>query len=194
MTYCKRLLTPLLTSLTMALVLSPAYADMSLDNSHSTLKFVSIKKGSVAEAHSINKLSGSLSDKGELKISLDLSSVDTKIDIRNERMKKHLFEIDKFATATITAKLTGLPTADGISQLSAEATLDLHGVSKPIKVEVSLVKSGDQLMVASTRPVIINAADYGLEGGIAMLQKLAKLPSIATAVPVNFVLVFSATK
>ena len=187
----KRLLLPILSSLIITFATSIAYAGLSLDNTYSTVKFVSIKKGTVAEAHSINKISGSLSDEGELKISLDLSSVDTKIDIRNERMKKHLFDIEKFATATITATITDLPTVDGISRLSTDATLDIHGVSKPIKVDVTLMKSGDQLMVASTNPVIINAADYGMDGGIAMLQKLAKLPSIATAVPVSFVLVFS---
>ncbi len=191
MTYFKQQLLSILTSLAFVLTISPVYADMSLDNTQSTVKFVSIKKGSAAEVHSINKLSGSLSDEGELKLALDLSSVDTKIDIRNDRMKKYLFEIEKFATATITAKLDNLPVVDGISQISADAILGLHGVSKTIKVDVTLMKSGDQLMVANNSPVIINTADYGMDSGVAMLQKLAKLPSIATAVPVNFVLVFS---
>ncbi len=75
--------------------------------------------------------------------------------------------------------------------LKAPLQLSLHGMVKNVDFEAVVVKLGDKLVVTSAKPIIIKAADYGLEGGIAMLQKLAKLPSIATAVPVNFVLTFS---
>ena len=170
---------------------SAVFADMRLNSDQSTVSFISVKKGAVSEAHTFKKLSGVLTDSGELKLSLDLASVDTKIEIRDDRMRKHLFETEKFSTATITAQLTDLPTKPGITNISTEATLDLHGVSKRIQVEVVVFKTADELMAANTSPVIINAVDYGMEGGIAMLQKLAKLPSIAPTVPVSFVLVFT---
>ena len=170
MTLTKRTLLPFLSAL--AMIFSPlTYADMSLDSDQSVINFVSVKKGTVAETHTINKSSGTLTDKGELKISLDLSSVDTKIEVRDQRMKEHLFETLKFANATISANLGELSTSDGISQVKTEATLELHGVLKPIKVEVMVMRSGDTLMAASTQPILITAADYGLEGGVAILQK-----------------------
>ena len=190
MNFSKRILLSI-SSLLLAVATNSAYADMSLVSEQSTVNFVSVKKGTIAEAHTINKISGSLSDTGELKISLDLSSVDTKIEIRDQRMKDYLFETSKFATATITASLGKIPTQDGIKQVSGEAKLNLHGVSKVIKVDVSVMKSGNKLMAVSRLPIIIKADDFKLTAGIAKLQELAKLPSIATAVPVSFVLIFN---
>ena len=185
----KHILLPILTST--ALLFGPlAYADMALDSDNSTLSFVSVKKGSVAEAHKIKKLSGSLSKSGELKVVLDLSSVDTKVEIRDTRMKEFLFETGKFAEATLTAKIEGIP-EDGVKKISTEATLDLHGVSHKVKVNAVVLKVGNKLIASSSTPIIINAADFKLDGGIAKLQELAKLPSIAVAVPVSFTLVFS---
>lgn len=185
----KHILLPIIAS-TALLFGQLAYADMTLDNDNSTLSFVSVKKGSAAEVHTIKKLSGSLSDTGELKVVLDLSSVDTKIEVRDGRMKVFLFETDKFSEATLTAKLESMP-EDGIKQISTEATLDLHGVSQVIKVNSTVLRTGDKLIVTSSTPIIINAADFKLDSGISKLQELAKLPSIAVAVPVNFTLVFS---
>ncbi|MCK5725320.1 MAG: YceI family protein [Thiotrichaceae bacterium] len=190
MIFSRNKLSSFLLTLVLAMALSTAYADSLLDESHSSISFVSVKKGTVAEVNIIKKMSGTLSDKGELKVVLDLTSVDSKIVVRDERMVKHLFETDKFATATITATIE-LPTEEGMSKLSAEGTLDLHGVSKPIKVDVMVVKTGDKLLATSLSPIIIKAEDFGMVKGVAMLQALAKLPSIATAVPVNFVLVFA---
>jgi len=53
------------------------------------------------------------------------------------------------------------------------------------------MKTGDKLLAASTTPIIINAADFKMEEGVAKLQALAKLPSVATAVPVSFILSFT---
>lgn len=168
-----------------------AMGDMKLDNSLSALSFVSIKKGTVGEAHTIKNLSGSLSAAGNINVVLDLASVNTKIEIRDERMKKHLFETDKNPSATITAKVGDKVSVVGVSLVEGEVSINLHGVTQKVAVSVAVVNTGDKVVITSTKPIIIKAADYGLEGGVAMLQKLAKLPSIATAVPVNFVLTFS---
>ena len=166
-----------------------AMGGMTLDNALSSLSFVSVKKGTAGEAHTIDKLSGSLSAEGDLLVTLDLSSVNTKIDIRNERMQKHLFETGKNPTATVSAKIGKV--SDGVSRVKGGVELNLHGVKKNVDFEAIAVMSGGKLVVSSAKPIIIKASDYGMEGGVAMLQKLAKLPSIATAVPVSFVLTFS---
>ena len=168
---------------------SVSFADMTLDKKHSNVSFVSVKKGAVAEGHRIKDLSGSLTDKGALKVTLDLTSIDTKIEIRDQRAKEFLFETSKFAEATLTANLEAI--ADGVSNISTEAELSLHGVSQKIKVEVTVIKAGDKLLATSTMPIIIKASDYKMEGGVKKLQELAKLPSVATSIPVSFVLTFS---
>jgi len=167
-----------------------SFANMTLDGENSSLSFVSIKKGTAAEAHTIPKLSGSLSSEGDLKVVLDLKSVDTAIPIRDERMNKVLFETETHPDATLTAKIPDDLSADGVKAIETEARLEMHGVSKKIKVAVTVVRTGDQLVASSTKPILISAADFKLDGGITKLQELAKLPSIALAVPVSFVLVF----
>jgi len=164
---------------------------MTLDNSLSSLSFVSVKKGTVGEVHTIDKLSGSLSNDGNLVVKLDLSSVNTGIDIRNERMLEHLFETKNNPIATISAKISGGRPANGVSTITGTLNLDLHGIKKDIDFNVVAVKSGDNLVVSSAKPIIIQASDFKLVAGIQKLQELAKLPSIATAIPVNFILVFT---
>jgi len=164
---------------------------MQLDENMSNLSFTSIKKGTVAEAHSIPKLTGSLSDKGELKISMFLASVETNIPIRNTRMNRHVFDSENNPVATITANVAGkVPTSAGVAMVETEGELTLRGVTKKIMVNVMVAHTGKELVVSSSKPVIIKASDYGMEAGVIKLQELAKLPSIATAVPVTFTLVF----
>ena len=64
-------------------------------------------------------------------------------------------------------------------------------MKKEFEFQVLAVTSGDKLIVSSTKPIIVQASDFGLVDGILKLQELAKLPSIATTVPVSFVLTFA---
>jgi len=164
---------------------------MKLDNALSSLSFVSVKKGSAGEAHHIRKLSGSISTSGELSVVLDLASVDTKVEIRDQRMKEFLFDTAKHPTATITANIGNKIPAAGVIMRSGEVTLSMHGASKSLPVNAIIVNTGDKLVMTSATPIILKAADFGMEAGVKKLQELAKLPSVATAVPVSFALTFS---
>jgi len=75
-------------------------ATMTLDESTSSLNLVSIKNGTIGEVHTIPKLTGSLSEKGELDISIFLSSIETNIEIRNTRINRHVFESEANPIAT----------------------------------------------------------------------------------------------
>ena len=175
---------------------SLAQADWQLENDKSQLSFVSIKKGSVAEVHHFKTLSGKVSDQGTLSIDIDLASAETMIPIRNERLTKFVFETLNYASAVLTADLSNqLSNIDeeGIHIIKGiEAELDFHGQKKALKIDVLVTRleNGD-LTVSSLQPVIINSKDFEITQGIKKLQELAKLPSIATAVPVSFTLTFS---
>lgn len=164
---------------------------MTLDENLSALHFVSIKKGTTAEVHSIQKLAGSISDKGELNIQLFLTSVETNIPIRNDRINHHVFESEKNPIATITANVEGKIPEVGVAKVEAEGKLHLRGITKKINVSIIVASTADKVTVSSIQPVIIKASDYGMEVGVKKLQELAKLSSIATAVPVNFTLTFT---
>ena len=169
---------------------SVSFADMTLNGDSSSLSFFSVKKGTAGESHTIPKLSGSLTTSGDLKVVLDLKSVSTKNSVRDERMNKVLFETDKHPEAILTAKISDDLSAKGIKKIETEATLVMHGMTQKIKVEVMVVRTGDKLIASSIQPIIISAPDFKLETGVAKLQELAKLSSVALSVPVSFTLVF----
>lgn len=178
------------------LITAPAYSAWKLDSSKSSLTFVSIKKGTVAENHRFKDFSGGINDKGSANISIDLSSVDTKIAIRDQRMAEHLFETVKFSQANFSVQLNQKEIdaiASGSSKnMTLKGSLDLHGQQQEVTVSVIVMKLSDKNMVVTTlQPVIIKAEDFALVAGINKLKSLASLPSIAYSVPVSFVLTFT---
>lgn len=174
---------------------SNVMATWKLDNNASTLSYVSTKSGAVAEVNHFTSMKGKVTEQGVAKLNIDLASVETNIAIRNERMKKHLFQIEKFTSATVSTKFEA-DVLNGLKQGQSTTaklpfTLELHGQKQSFDAEVRITKLADKLIVSSMSPVIIYAANFDLVKGIETLRNIAKLPSIATAVPVSFNLSFS---
>jgi len=171
-----------------------AYAvDWVVDSQQSQLNFISTKKISIAEIHEFKHLQGNYDSEGKFELDIDLSSVDTHNEVRDGRMKEFLFDVSTFTTAKITAQIAPEDIdaiAQGASQrFTIDAMLDLHGVTKPLSLDVIVTRLvGAKLSVVSVKPVIISADDYALESGINKLMELAALPSISHAVPVSFYL------
>jgi polyisoprenoid-binding protein YceI len=171
------------------------FAGWQLDSERSSVQFITVKNSAVAESHSFADVSGAIDDVGKVTLSIGLDSVETLIPIRNERIREFLFETADFATADITATVdnTVLETAaaEGVVSQDITITLSLHGVSKTIVVAVILVGSDSGTLLAVTAsPILVNAADFALDGGVEKLRELASLKSISTAVPVTFQLQF----
>ncbi len=178
-----------------ALLLTSVSANSAwlVDGDNSKLNFISTKKEHVVEVHKFDRISGQLNDKGEFSTTIDLNSVNTLIPIRNERMKAHLFETDKFATATLSAKLdlsrlNTLKAGETYSDTS-EAVLDLHGVKLPIRVSYSVIATSEGgFYVTSNEAILIDSRKFALKAGVDKLLELAGLPSIGYTVPVTFAL------
>jgi len=173
-----------------------ARAQWELDGARSALNFISIKNNSVAETHGFAALLGYIGGDGKIQLTINLDSVATLIDIRNQRMREMLFETATFPAATITGTIDPAvlaAVAEGGTVLTElPLTLSLHGKERSLTVPVAAVGEGaGRMQVFSQRPVIVNAADFGLEAGVAALQQVAGLQSISAAVPVTFHLVFS---
>ncbi len=176
---------------------SSVFASWKLNNDESRLSFISIKATDVAEVHRFDRLEGTINDAGKAVLEIDLGSVATNIDIRNERMKKELFQTDLFPTATYSVQLDPAlikQTAPGNTiTANLKGTLELHNVSKEVTAEVMINRISDKQVVVSTlQPLVINAADFALNDGVKKLQEIAKLPSISIAVPISFNLTFEA--
>lgn len=187
--------TILATALVIALAPTSAFAAWKLDSGQSNVNIVSVKKGKIGEVHSFKSLSGKVTKDGNATVEIGLGSIETGIAIRNKRMGKLLFEIEKYPSAHISAKLdANVFKGQAVGTKMARKillTVDLHGVKKEMSANVYVSRlSKTSVNVVSAKPMIVKASMFGLKGGIEALKKVAKLPSIATAVPTTFNLVF----
>ena len=169
-------------------VMAPAQADWALNDS-SRIGFVSIKNNSIGENNAFERVSGSISASGEVSLSVDLSSVETGIGIRNERLQKMLFEVASFPTATIDAALSDSQIAalraGGARAESVSVNISLHGKTVSKTANVSVSSSGGDVRVTTTQPIVITAQEFGLESGVAALQQIAGLNAISRSIPVT---------
>ena len=177
-----------------ALLAGSAQAQWSLDNSASTLSFVTVKADHVGEVHTFDQLSGSIDDRGNVEIMVELASVNTLIDIRNERMQSMLFETNLFPRAMITGDVdlaSFVEMSPGASiTAQVEFDLDIHGVSNSYNTELIITRLANGVVASTSKPIIVTAASHGLVDGVEALREIAGLPSISRSVPVTFNVVF----
>lgn len=185
----------LLILLSTTVFIAPAHADWMLGDS-SRIGFVSIKNNSIGENNVFKRVSGSISERGRVSVSVDLSSVETGIGIRNERLQKMLFEVANFPTATIEAVLSDSQVAalnaGGDQTESLSVNISLHGRTVSKTAHVSVSASGGDVRVTTTQPIVITAQEFGLEAGVAALQQIAGLNAISRSIPVTVDLSLSA--
>ncbi len=167
-----------------------------LDGAQSSLEFISVKNGAIIETHSFTNLSGAVLADGGAVVLIKLDSVQTNIDIRNERMKKYLFETDKLQNIMVKtqinlSKLSALPMGHR-AEMDIPVTISMHGKTDTIDVPMIITHLSENTVVVDSRsPVILDADTFGYGPGIDKLQELAKLNSIAHDIPVMFSLVFA---
>ncbi|MDC1357882.1 YceI family protein [Gammaproteobacteria bacterium] len=173
-----------------------ASAQWSLDLDNSQLSFVTVKAEHIAEVHSFSRLEGQIDAAGNARISIDLSSVETGIAIRNERMQSMLFETGLYPQAAVSAAIN----TDALSAIAvgeemafdAQLTLALHGAETVISAPLRVARQADGVRVSTLSPLIITAESVGLVAGVESLREIAGLPSISRAVPVTFSVKFVA--
>lgn len=175
---------------------TPLTGNWTLDSKASRLDYVTIKQGTIVEANSFERLSGSVSADGAAEIVIELASVSTGIDIRDERMREVLFNVSANPSAAVKAQLDPAEFAAGLSlgesmRVNVEAQLLLAGTRQPIDLELQVTRiAQDRVQVASAKPVVVSAASFELTPGLDRLRELAGLESITPAVPVTFSVVF----
>ena len=173
---------------------SSAAAHWELDNNSSTLSFVTVKADHVGEVHTFDQLSGDINDDGSVQITIELASVNTLIDIRNERMQNMLFETNLFPQATISGEidLDAVAAMDaGVSQaISVDFDLAIHGESSSYTADLLVTRTESGVLASTVKPIIVMADTHGLVSGVEALREVAGLPSISRAVPVSFNVVF----
>ena len=177
------------------LLSTPVFSDWNLVNDESRIDFISIKASDIAEIHTFRELSGSVKNNGQAQVIINLSSLETLIPIRNERMGSLLFETKIYPVASFKLRLdlqTVLLTEVGkSSDVTYRGVLELKDKQFSMPVNITLTRLGDQsFLVRSSEPLLLNADRLGLSSGIESLRAIAGLPSISKSVPVTFSLIF----
>lgn len=87
-------------------------------------------------------------------LTVDLDKITTKIDLRDDHMKNKYLEVGKYPQAEIIFK----DTAFNLEQKEFNADFKMHGVTKPVKVEITLTK--DKAATTAVAKFKIKVMDY----------------------------------
>jgi len=165
-----------------------------LDPAASSLTFQSVKNGTKVEQSTFASYQGEIAPDGTATIRIQLDSVDTKVDLRNVRMRFLFFETFKFPEAIVSvhldrAALADLPTRRRM-QLPLTYELDLHGVRQSMETRTVVTLISEELVsVASVEPIQIALSPFDLEEGMRKLQDAANV-TIVPSGSVSFDFVF----
>lgn len=188
------LVTKITAAAALAISATGAFAeDWTLDGGASHLAFGSIKNDWNGEVHSFSGLSGSVSKDGMVKLNVDLATVETNIDIRNERMIEHVFKAAKSAEITAQIDMDEVKSmAVGDSKvLDVSGSVNVVGTSVDIDTQMFVMRIGeDKAMVATNGMVFLDVEEAGLNGGVDKLMELAGLDGITRSSPVTMRLMF----
>lgn len=163
--------------------------------SESSVAFGSIKNDSNGEVHHFEEVSGTVSETGELVVKIELLSVNTQIDIRNERMIELLFPAGQ-----PEATLAGQVDMEALNALEVGATtlMDIQGtlsfgtVETTIDASMLVARLSDKRLLVTTADfIMLPTADIGIDAGVDQLMKLAGLSSITRVSPVSVRMVFT---
>ncbi len=170
-------------------------AQWTLDEEISNVSFGSIKNDAVGESHSFESLSGTVDADGNVSVILDLTSVQTNIDIRNERMGEHVFAGAASAelTATVDMEAMNALAVGEATTMEVDGTLLLLGGDLPLYVNMFVLRtSEDQVLVTTDGMLFVTTEEAGVDAGVSILQELAGLDSITRVFPVSMRLMFNA--
>lgn len=149
-----------------------AHADnWAIDPMHTNVEFtvrhmmISNVKGQFEKTSGTVTINGSDPTSAKIDATIDATSIDTRVDKRDAHLKSPAFlDVDKFPT--ITFKSTKVE-ADGPGKWKVTGDLTLHGVTKPVVLEVE--SSGTPITdpMGNTRAgasatTKINRKDFGL--------------------------------
>lgn len=172
-----------------------AQAEWTLNNADSALFYLTTKNVNITELNTFNRLSGGIDAEGHASITIDLSSVDTAIEIRDDRMREMFFHTEQFPSASIQARIDPADLADiqpGDRKVLNPITLQLTlgETTRDITSGMVVVGLHNGIQVSNLQPIVVVADHFGLAAGVEALRAIVSLENITNNAPVNFTLVF----
>ena len=166
-----------------------------LNAAESRIVFTSVKAEDIGETHYFKDFKGHIQPTGDFHLEIALESVETGIDIRNERMRKFLFETNLYPRATVAAKvdMADFETMTVGERRTAPVMLelDIHGIDDKFRHEIFVTRIAEnRVLIETLKPMILHADDFDLGAGVIKLRELVGLPSITPVFPITVSLVF----
>ena len=126
-----------------------------------------------------------------------MESVSSGIPLRDERMRKDLFNVEMFPDALVRAQLDLRPINDLANGAQLELRLPLnvtlHGKTHSYNAQLLATRLDERrFQVVTLEPLVLRAEHFDLAPGLETLRKAAGLKSISLSVPVGAVLIFTA--
>ena len=120
---------------------SPDSDTWHLDGPHSAAQFSVRHLGISTVRGTFTKVSGDVTyspadvSKGSVNVTIDASSVDTRVEMRdNDLRSEHFLDVAKYPTITFKSKRVAIA---GASKLTITGDLTIHGVTKEVTLDVT---------------------------------------------------------
>jgi polyisoprenoid-binding protein YceI len=176
-------------------------ASWNLDAQHSDLHFVTTKAGkpgiaTIEEVQSFNTFTGMLDSTGQVQLTIDLASVQTKIPLRDQRIRDMLFKVTEHPHAQFAAQfdlsaLKGLKTGQ-FKDVSVSGSLAINGTKQPLDANLRVVKlAHGALLVSTLQPIVVDLQKYDLSEGVTALHDVMALDVLSASAPVSFSLLLN---
>jgi len=176
----------------LAACLSPlSSADWELVKSPSTFTFTSTKNDTITETHRFKELNGRVLENGQVSIEINLFSIDTLIEIRDQRMHEMLFALAPEAIYTAQIEIQDLVGLEGGASIAKtiEGELQLHGFQQPLSIKTKITHLGNgRFQVEGSGQIDVDT--FGYAEGIEKLRTIAGLKAISTTVDFQLNLTF----
>jgi len=185
-------------------VRTAAAGELLVDVEKSKLVFAMVKDRDVANPVKANVMlrDGAISlSAGTARISIDLTTFDSQIPVRNERVRNFFFEVSATGWETAELTLPKLPEAalaslrdhKGVMRTAVEGDLKLHGKTAHVTMTLDAgYGNAGELWVRSTTPVEVKVSDFGLTDNLKRLSSICMHDSIDDVVKIDVAIQFPA--
>ncbi len=157
--------------------------------SFNTTKAGAAGVGGVIETMEFKRFEGGLDAQGRMSLKIDLTSIDSGIGIRDERMRSLLWNVGQYPSVTFSGQVMqqSLPAKAGETViLDVQGELTMAGQSKPVTAHLQVSAFQDKWLVSTRKPIIVKADDFNLTAGVDALRSIAGLHYLSSSVTVAF--------
>jgi polyisoprenoid-binding protein YceI len=163
----------LITALAMAATAAAQSTNWQIDPAHTSAQFsvkhlaVSTVRGAFVKVSGSAKFDPSDPTKTSLDATIDASSVDTRVTMRDNDLKSPNFlDVEKYPTITFHAKQTK---SSGAGKLQITGDLTIHGVTKEVVLDVdgptaAIKDPWGNMRIGASASTKINRKDFGVNG------------------------------